>query len=241
MSLAFQGFHHHDWYYAHRSSIHTAQASCDIFGSARVIVAGGLLLLIPIIARFPARQRLVAAGQCGLTKARFSMSSLGNLFGTSQYENGIADLSKMYGGLAKNNLPRGMQMLWSIINGTGLTPGMQAQKSMYDSDLLAGYQRALGDTLQGNQARGLSNSLLDMNTRTAMARGYAGDRARYAAGLVGQSEAEKKQMLQLLLSLASGFGGQALGGYQQAASLQSNPMQDIMGAAAMAGQIIGGL
>lgn len=115
-----------------------------------------------------------------------------------------------------------------------------AQHALLQVETLTGYQRTLGDTLRENQTRGLSNSLLDMNTRQAMARGYAGDRAKYAAGLVGQSEAEKKQMLQLLLSLASGFGGQALGGYQQAASLQSNPMQDIMGAAAMAGKFFGG-
>ncbi|MHB0936525.1 MAG: hypothetical protein ACYDCO_18615 [Armatimonadota bacterium] len=171
------------------------------------------------------------------------MGFLGDLFGTSKYEQGIAGLSDLYGKLTKSNLPRGMDMLWSIINGTGLTPGMQAQKSMYDRDLLAGYQRALGDTLQGNQARGLSNSLLDMNTRTALARGYAGDRARYTAGLVGQSEAEKKQMLQLLLSLANGFGGQAMSGYSSAASTAMMPwsqMGDLMGAAYGAGGIFGG-
>jgi len=153
------------------------------------------------------------------------MSILGDLFGTSKYEGGLYDLSKLYGGLAKGNLPRGMALLWNIINGRGLTPGAQAQKSMYDSDLLAGYQRALGDTLRENKARGLSNSLLDMNTRTALARGYAGDRARNTAGLQGQSEAEKRQTLQMLLQLASGFGGQAMQGYGTAANLARGDWQ----------------
>jgi len=143
--------------------------------------------------------------------------------GSNKYENASYDLAKMYGGLAKSNLPAGLAMLWNIINAQGLTPGARAQKSVYDSDLLAGYRRALGDTLRSNQARGLSNSLLDMNTRAGLARGYAGERARNAAGLQGQSETEKRQMLQLLLQLASGFGGQAMSGYGQAANMaQSN-------------------
>ena len=141
------------------------------------------------------------------------MGLFSSLFGTSKYERGLYDLSKLYGGVAKANLPRGIQMLWSIINSPGLTQGQQAQQSVYNSDLLAGYQRALGDTLMGNQARGLSNSLLDMHTRAALARGYAGDRARYGAGLTAQSEAEKRQALQFLLQLASGSGAQAMSGY----------------------------
>jgi|GEM_PF-2107165 len=146
-------------------------------------------------------------------------------FGSNKYERASYDLARMYGGLAKNNLPAGLAMLWDILNARGLTPGARAQKSVYDSDLLAGYQRALGDTLRENRARGLSNSLLDMNTRAALARGYAGERARNAAGLQGQSEAEKRQMLQLLLQLASGFGGQAMSGYGQAANMAQSDWQ----------------
>lgn len=147
--------------------------------------------------------------------------------GTGKYERASYDLAKMYGGLAQRHLPAGLAMLWSILNARGLTPGARAQQSIYDSDLLAGYQRALGETLRENRARGLSNSLLDVNTRTALARGYAGDRARYAAGLEGQSEAEKRQTLQLLLQLASGFGGQALQGYGQAARMSTSPLESL--------------
>jgi len=155
------------------------------------------------------------------------MSLLGDLFGTSGAEHGLNEQAALYGGLAKSNLPRGLALLWNIIGGQVLTPGARAQQSIYDSDLLAGYQRALGDTLRENQARGLSNSLLDMNTRTALARGYAGDRARNAAGLMGQSEAEKRQMLQLLLQLASGFGSQAMQGYGSAANVAQGNWQTL--------------
>jgi len=151
------------------------------------------------------------------------MGFLGDLFGTSKYEKRIGGLSKMYGGLAQQNLPQGMDRLWQIINAQGLTPGKQAQKSIFDTDLLAGYQRTLGDTLRTNTERGMGTSLLDMGTRAAAGRSFASDKARYAGGLSGESEDEKRQMLMYMIDMFNRFGKTAIGGNQAAADVAMAP------------------
>lgn len=154
------------------------------------------------------------------------------LLGPSNEQKSTRKLSKFYGGLATDNLPQGIAELWKTINSPGLTPGAQAQKSIFDSDLLGGYQRAQADSLRSNTERGMGTSLLNMGTNAALGRSYAGDKARYAGGLMGQSEEEKKRMLQFLMQLVSGAGNTAIGGYQASASM--DPLASLLG---MAGQV----
>ena len=157
------------------------------------------------------------------------MGLLDGLFGESKEKKAVNELSGLYGGIAQSNLPAGIGELWKIINSQGLTPGAQAQKSIYDSDLAGGYQQALAQLLRSNKERGMGTSLLDMGSRAAMGRGYAADKARYAGGLMGQSEEEKRRMLQLLLQLAQGAGGTAMGGYQAADNMGTD-FSDLLGA-----------
>jgi len=158
------------------------------------------------------------------------MGLFDGLFGPSHEQRQVRKLSKFYGGIAQQNLPAGIDELWKIINSQGLTPGAQAQKSIFDTDLEGGYQRILSDLLGTNKERGMGNSLLDMGTRAAAGRSYASDKARYAGGLMGMSEEQRRQALQMLLQLSSGAGQTAMGGYQGADQMGTS-FVDLLGAA----------
>ena len=162
------------------------------------------------------------------------MGLFDGLFGPSSEQKQVGKLSKLYGGIAQNNLPAGISELWKTINSQGLTPGAQAQKSIYDTDLQGGYERVLADLLGTNKERGMGNSLLDMGMRGAAGRSFASDKARYAGGLMGQSEEERRQALQMLLQLSSGAGQTAMGGYQ-ASDKMGTSFTDLLGAAAQIG------
>ncbi len=147
-----------------------------------------------------------------------------------KYEDKLAGQSDFFGNMSQETLNRGLPMLWNTATSSGLTPGQSAVKSGYDADLLAGFQRSLAEIMRGNEDYGVGRSLANEDARRRAGADYSRERARNTGNLLQLSEQQRQQILQWLMQMGTGAGGQAAQGWQQAGSMASanNPFMQLL-------------